>query len=61
MKSLKSKMLILILPIFVIILMVTIIYSFYNAKKIIVEAEYENLSTFVKGEKDSIQWWFDGN
>ena len=59
MKSLKGKMIALILPVFTLVFTITILYSFYNARKIIVESKYGELTFFVQGEKDKMQLWFD--
>ena len=50
MKSLKAKMIALILPVFILLFVITIVYSFSNARKIIIESKYEELSKFSNGE-----------
>ena len=59
MKSLKSKMLLLILPVITLIFSVTTSYSFFSAKNIIVEARYEDLTKFTENQKNKLNSWFD--
>lgn len=58
MKSLKAKMIALILPVFILLFVITIVYSFSNARKIIIESKYEELSKFSNAEKDNMENWF---
>lgn len=59
MKTLKSKMIILILPSFLILFASMIIYSSYNAWKIIVQSKYGELNNFVDSEKNKMEGWFN--
>ncbi len=61
MKSLKTKMIIFILPIFILIFSFVITYSYFNSRKIIVSTRYAELNNFVASEKYKITGWFDKN
>ena len=61
MKSLKTKMVVFILPIFILIFSFVVIYSYFNSKKIIVSTRYAELNNFVDTEKHKITGWFDKN
>lgn len=61
MKSLKSKMIIYILPVFLIIFSSVAIYSYYHSKKIIVNTTYGQLNKFAEAEKNKISGWFETN
>jgi len=61
MKSLKNKMILYILPIFLFIFSAIVIYSYYNSKKIIVEKSSGELNRYVLSEKNKISGWFDKN
>lgn len=43
MKSLKGKMIVMILPLFMILFTITIVVAYNNAKKVIVETTYNEL------------------
>lgn len=59
MKSLKGKMIALLLPVFILLFAITIVYSFYNARKIIIESKYVELSKFADAERDNMLNWFN--
>lgn len=61
MKSLKTKMIVFILPIFILIFSFVITYSYFNSRKIIVSTRYAELNNFVASEKYKITGWFDKN
>lgn len=59
MKSLKSKMIIMILPLFIVLFSITIIVAYSSAKKIIIETTYNELEKFVEMEKKGLEHWFN--
>lgn len=61
MKSLKTKMIVFLLPLFLIIFSAVVTYSYFNSKKIIITTRYAELNNFVLSEKNSIIGWFDKN
>ena len=61
MKSLKSKMIIYILPVFLLIFSFSIIYSYFYAKKIITTTSYGLLKNAVSAEKNKIEGWLEKN
>lgn len=61
MKSLKSKMVTYILPVFLLIFSFSIIYSYFYAKKIITTTSYAQLGNAVNAEKNKIEGWLEKN
>lgn len=61
MKSLKSKMIILILPVLVVLFSSIFFYSYYNARKLIVASSYSELSNFSSSERNKMIGWFNEN
>jgi methyl-accepting chemotaxis protein len=59
MKSLKGKMIVMILPLFMILFTITIIVAYTNAKKVIVETTYNELEKSVELEKNGLEHWFN--
>jgi len=61
MKSIKTKMILLLVPAFIIIFAVSMAYSYYNTKQIIVEQSFKELNDFVKTEKVRMEAWLNNN
>lgn len=61
MKSLKSKMIVLILPTLIVIFSSIFYYSYYNARKLIVTSSYSELSKFTASERNKMIGWFNEN
>ncbi len=59
MKSLKGKMIVMILPLFMILFTITIVVAYNNAKKVIVETTYNELEKSVELEKNGLEHWFN--
>ena len=51
MKSLKGKMIVMILPLFMILFTITIVVAYNNAKKVIVETTYNELENLLNQKK----------
>lgn len=59
MKSLKSKMILLFMPVFFVIFSIVIIYSYQNSRKVIINTKYSELSKFVESEGNKITGWLN--
>lgn len=59
MKSLKTKMLLLLIPVFTVFFTIVISISYYNSKKVIVNKSYGELNNFVESEKNKIIGWLN--
>lgn len=57
MKSLKRKILVLVLPVFVIVFSIAMVYSYMRAKEIIVKESYAKLESLAQGETNKIEGW----
>lgn len=61
MKSLKQKIILLVLPIFIIIFSTAMTYTYINAKNIIVKQSYLELENLTVAEKNKMEGWVNNN
>ena len=61
MKSLKRKILTLVLPVFIVIFSVSMVYLYGHAKKIIINQSYSELENLALSETNKIEGWIKNN